>query len=264
MRRSSLLALATACVAVTAAAPAAKRANRRFRDRPDPGPYLREHRAGRLVRCAQRPVGRAAERHGDRQRLRQRGVRSVPQRRRQPGGAHRHRQQLHPDLRRGQRRRITGQFGFDSLFGGPLTCPDPGTFGLDPITSGNIVVTDAQPFPTSREQCKKAVGATSPLQEPGRLRELRGDRRWEPAGGNVERFRLTRAYPAIPPTRTRAALSGRRHLSTSRRTARRRHRDVGRTPAARARRGRPRTCGSPQAPRGLRAAHRCRRSRRRA
>ena len=46
------------------------------------------------------------------------------------------------------------RFGFDSLFGGPLTCPDPGTFGLDPITSGNIVVTDV-PFPTSREQCKK-------------------------------------------------------------------------------------------------------------
>ena len=103
---------------------AAKRANRRFRDRPDPGPYLREHRAGRLVRCAQRPVGRAAERHGDRQRLRQRGVRSVPQRRRQPGGAHRHRQQLHhPDLRRGQRRRITGQVRLRLSLWGPTYVP---------------------------------------------------------------------------------------------------------------------------------------------
>ena len=52
----------------------------------------------------------------------------------------------------------------------------------DPVTQGDIVVIDAEPFPTSKGQCKNG-GWTQLrcLQEPGRLRQLRSDRRQEPA-----------------------------------------------------------------------------------
>jgi hypothetical protein len=35
-----------------------------------------------------------------------------------------------------------------------VTCPAPGAFGLTPIAEGDIVVVDAPPLPTSKDQCE--------------------------------------------------------------------------------------------------------------
>ena len=59
---------------------------------------------------------------------------------------------------------------------------------------GSVTVTDAQPSPSSKDQCKNGGWAQLPrLQEPGPLRQLRGDAREQPATrGNDRNPRLGR------------------------------------------------------------------------
>jgi len=83
--------------------------------------------------------------------------------------------------------------------GGALASPNGFLFGFSGSGGTQELVVECQRVPTSKEECKNGGWRNFPgVQEPGGLRQLRRDRREEPAGRP-----LARAYPRQGLVRTR-------------------------------------------------------------